>query len=214
MDQMQVNDNHLSIEFRSDLRFFAFFVANGSLFASRLWDAYGFPYIPFLLEKDGVFGRMFSIFINVWRPCSVQERQTREPRFIPDYRAEQYLMNHIEPSREVVPPFEDWELTGVNSQGAWKDSVKAFSISLGDGCLQPELLAGIDYVPGLFNCGSTLEAIYAVFSNVLTIDERGSPNNYEHACLRAAQCVKLWCVPGYRVEPEFAGWETELHLGR
>jgi hypothetical protein len=211
MDRISVSEKHLSTEFRSDLRYFAFFVANGSLFASRLWNGYGFPYIPFLLEKNSVFGRMFSIFVNVWRPCGIEERATREPRLIPDYRAEQYLMNLIEPSREVVPALQDWELIGVNPQGSWKDSVKAFSISLGDGRLQPDLLADIDYVPGLFNCGSTLEAIYAVFSNVLTIDERGNPTNQERAYFRAAQCVKQWCVPGYRVEPQFAGWETELH---
>ena len=55
MDEFPVTENHLNVEFRSDLRFFAFYVGNHSLFAGNRWKAHGFPYTPFLLEKHGGF---------------------------------------------------------------------------------------------------------------------------------------------------------------
>jgi hypothetical protein len=206
---------HLSKEFRTDLRFFAFFVANGSLFAAgSVWRRYDFEYIYSLLEKDNVFGRLFSVFVNAWQPCSLEQRATRDITFYPAYRAEQYLMNHIDSGYEIVPGLEPRELDVKGSKLQWKECVNEFSLSLGDGGLEPELLGGIDYVPGLFNCGSTLEAIYAVFSNVLMIDQDGRPTNKKRAYFRAAQCVKQWCEQGYEPEPRFEGWEVELHLGR
>jgi hypothetical protein len=204
---------HLSKEFRTDLRFFAFFVANGSLFAGSVWPNKDFEYIYSLLEKDRVFGRLFSVFVNAWEPCTLEQRATRDITLYPSYRAEQYLMNHIDSGYEIVPGLEPRELDVRGSKVQWKECINEFSLSLGNGDLEPELLGGIDYVPGLFNCGSTLEAIYAVFSNVLMIDQDGRPANKERASFRAAQCVKQWCVPEYEPEPRFEGWEVELHLG-
>ena len=205
--------NHLSTEFRSDLRFFAFFVANGSLFAGRPWEAKAFDldYIPHLLRKNNVFGQLFSIFVNVWESCSVEEIARRPLHLDPTYRAQQYLMKQIDSSYEVAPKFEDWELRLKGSELKWKDCVNEFSMTLGNGKLEPELLRDIDYVPQLFGCGSTLEGIYAVFSNVLEKDESGKITNKERAYYRAAQCVKQWCITGYEVEPQFEGWEVELH---
>jgi len=202
-------EKHLSTEFCSDLRFFAFFVANGSLFGSL--DRFGFEYIPSLLAKDNVFGQMFAVFVNVWKPCPITDRATRAVQLVPQYRAEQYLMNHIDPTYEVVPDFDWWELEIDKSEFPWKRCIKEFSVALGNGMLEPELLRDIDYVPGLFSCGSTLEAVYAVFANVLTVDVHGNPTNTDRAYYRAAQCVREWCVPGYEVTPRWQGWEIELH---
>ena len=138
---------HLSTEFCSDLRFFAFFVGNGSLFTSNLCRRYGFTYIPFLLGKNAVFGQLFSVFVNVWQPCQLEDRASREPRSIPDYRAEQYLMNHIDSTAEVTPDFEPWELDPVGSTLPWKACVKEFSMLLGDEDLEPGVQAGMNYVP-------------------------------------------------------------------
>jgi hypothetical protein len=211
MSEVPSTMRHLSTEFRSDLRFFAFFVGNKSLFASKFWKRYGFEYVPFLLENPVVFGRVFSIFVNVWQPCNVQERATRVAQFDPQYRAEQYLMNQIDPTSDIVPGLETWELTKAETGPMWKQAVNEFSASLGNGSLAPGILGGTHYVADLFGYGSTLEAIFAVFSNVLTIDEQDNPSNKEEAFFRAAQCVKQWCVTGYEAEPGFAGWETELH---
>jgi hypothetical protein len=212
MSDTRATEHHLSTEFRGDLRFFAFFVANGTLFAGKPWPQYDFPYIESLLGKDGVFGKLFTIFVNRWQPCSLEQRARGDLSFNPSYRAEQYLMNHVDSGYQIEPALKPAELDVRGSGLKWKECLNEFSLSLGNGSLAPELLADVDYVPGLFNCGSTLEEIYAVFSNVLTVDESGVPTNSERAYFRAAQCVSQWCVPGYKVEPQFAGWEVELHM--
>ena len=211
MNESTTMNCHLTTEFRSDLRFFAFFVANGSLFADSFWNRYGFEYITFLIENKSILGQLFSIFVNVWQPRCIAERAKLDFRNDPQFRAEQYLMNQIDSGYEVTPQFEPWELVVSGSEISWKECVNEFSMSLAVGRLEPSVLGGSDYVSGLFNCGSTLEAIFAVFSNVLLIDEHGNPTNKERAYFRAAQCTKQWCVPGYEVEPQFEGWETELH---
>ncbi|HYW72050.1 MAG TPA: hypothetical protein VE961_13515 [Pyrinomonadaceae bacterium] len=211
MIRLEGSEKHLSVEFRSDLRYFAFFVANRSLFASGLWNRYGFEYTPSLLAKNNVFGQLFSVFVNVWQPVPLAERATLAPPLNPNYRAEQYLMSHVDPNYHVVPEFEPREVDIGRSELPWKQCVKEFSITLGNGNLEPELLGDIDYLPRLFDFGSNLEAVYAVFSNVLMIDTHGNPTNTNRAYFRAAQCVRRWCVPGYEEEPPFQAWEVELH---
>jgi len=66
-------------------------------------------------------------------------------------------------------------------------------------------------LPVLFEFGSNLEAVYAMFSNNLLVDIQGSPTNTERAYFRAAQRVRQWCVQGYKEEPPFEAWEVELH---
>ena len=68
----------------------------------------------------------------------------------------------------------------------------------------------LDYFADLRR-SSQKDVLPGPFTRGLLIDERGEPTNTEHAYYRAAQCVKQWCVPGYEVDPPFAGWETELH---
>ncbi|MEU0686033.1 DUF7677 family protein [Streptomyces uncialis] len=59
--------------------------------------------------------------------------------------------------------------------------------------------------------GSDLEMIFAIFCNVLEVDEHGQRLNYGDAEYCAAQWVRRRCDPEYQVEPLFEAWETELH---
>jgi hypothetical protein len=58
--------------------------------------------------------------------------------------------------------------------------------------------------------GSDLEIPFAIFANVLDVDERGRVTNHAAAERRAAQWIRSYCDPSYVVEPPLAEWETEL----
>ncbi|MFE5867207.1 hypothetical protein ACFQ6V_00995 [Streptomyces roseifaciens] len=90
-------------------------------------------------------------------------------------------------------------------------SLRLFAFYLGNGTLDVELLDGIDYRAGLLEFGSDLEMVFAIFTNVLEVDEQGRTLNHGEAEYRAAQWIRRRCDPGYRVEPPFQPWETELH---
>jgi hypothetical protein len=194
------------------LRFFGFFIANGSLFASSHWNQYGIEYKPFLLKRRDVFAGMFTVFVNVWESWDARKLEQLPPPLNPQFRAGQYLMSELDRSYQPLPHFAEWELSDAGDV-KWKNGVKRFFNLMVNDQLAPELLSGIDYVPELLHCGSTLEGVCAVFSNVLALDDNQMPTNEQHAHFRAAQCVKQWATHDYQPDPPFAGWEVELHMG-
>lgn len=56
-----------------------------------------------------------------------------------------------------------------------------------------------------------LEIAYSIFANVLEFDEPGCPVNAKYAEHRAAQYIRQYHDPSYKVSPPFEAWERELH---
>jgi hypothetical protein len=52
--------------------------------------------------------------------------------------------------------------------------------------------------------------VYTIFANVIELDEAGALTNAKYAEFRAAQRIRSWCDPSYKVVPPLEGWETEL----
>ncbi|MEV8043365.1 hypothetical protein ACF06D_02560 [Streptomyces griseoluteus] len=92
-----------------------------------------------------------------------------------------------------------------------RSALRFFAFYLGNGTLDVELLDGIDYRAHLLEYGSDLEMIFAIYANVLEIDEHGETLNDGDAQYRVAQWIRMTCDPGYEVDPPFEAWETELH---
>ncbi|MGW2324345.1 DUF7677 family protein [Streptomyces sp. NPDC001700] len=90
-------------------------------------------------------------------------------------------------------------------------SLRFFAFYLANGTLDVDLLDDVDYRPALFQFGSPLEQVFAIYGNVLRVDESGQVLNDGEAQYRAAQWIRAYCDPGYQVEPPFQAWETELH---
>ncbi|MEU2620583.1 hypothetical protein ABZ642_21030 [Streptomyces sp. NPDC007157] len=90
-------------------------------------------------------------------------------------------------------------------------ALRFFAFYIANGTLDVDLLEGIDYRPQLMAFGSPLEQVFAIFANVLQVDENGEVLNEGDAQYRAAQWVRSYCDPSYLVEPPFERWETELH---
>ena len=90
--------------------------------------------------------------------------------------------------------------------GALRDF--AFSMSGGDG---EAMLEGVDYLSLYGKEPSAIEQVYAIFANVLEIDENGKVTNAKYARKRASDYLRRYCGSNYKVDPPYEGWETALY---
>ena len=93
----------------------------------------------------------------------------------------------------------------------FRGALRTFSFWIANGTAGLPLLQGIDYRQTLVEEPSLLEITYAIFANVLELDESGAPVNAKYAEFRAAQYIRQYCDRSYEVSPPFEGWEVELY---
>lgn len=86
---------------------------------------------------------------------------------------------------------------------------RRFALWLANGTVGLPVLEGIDYTV-IFHEPSGLEQAFAVFANVLRMDDSGQVLNAKHAEKRAAQWIRSYVERGYQPEPPLETWELEL----
>ena len=72
-------------------------------------------------------------------------------------------------------------------------------------------LAGIDYLSLYGEEPSAIEMVFAIYVNVLELDEEGTVNNARYAEKRATHYLRAYCDPSFVVDPPYEEWETTLH---
>ena len=92
---------------------------------------------------------------------------------------------------------------------SFSGELRLFSYYLANGTLALPLLKGVDY-SCIFQEPSALEQTYAIFANVIELDESGKVINAAYASRRAVQYI-LSYVQGIPVKPPFEEWETALY---
>ncbi|MBV6754528.1 hypothetical protein KV580_29875 [Pseudomonas chlororaphis] len=90
-------------------------------------------------------------------------------------------------------------------------ALRTFSFWIANGTVGLPLLEGVDYRICMTEEPSMLETAYAIFVNVLELDECGAPTNAKYAEFRAAQYIREYCDPSYKASPAFEAWEQELY---
>lgn len=88
-------------------------------------------------------------------------------------------------------------------------AVRTFSYFLASGT--HDMLQGVVYLDLYGKEPSAIEQTYAIFMNVLEIDNRGRVTNLSHAEKRATDYLRSYCDSRFRVEPPLEDWEMELH---
>ena len=73
------------------------------------------------------------------------------------------------------------------------------------------MLKGVDYLDLYGEEPSAIEMVYAIFTNVLELDEDGRVLNFTYAQRRATNSLRSYCTPGFEVEPPYEEWETSLY---
>ncbi|BCY05507.1 hypothetical protein [Actinoplanes sp. L3-i22] len=89
---------------RAAYRFFAFFLANGTLCLDLL-D--GIDYRPALMAYGSASEQVMAIFSNV---LDVDDQGHVTNLGDAEWRAAQYIRRLCDPTYTVTPPFEPWEL--------------------------------------------------------------------------------------------------------
>ncbi|WP_025663137.1 DUF7677 family protein [Aquimarina megaterium] len=70
-------------------------------------------------------------------------------------------------------------------------------------------LEGVDYLKLYGKEPSAIEQVFAIFANVVELDE--NVLNAKYAEKRAVDYLRSYCDPEFEVEPPYKDWEIELH---
>ena len=73
------------------------------------------------------------------------------------------------------------------------------------------MLEGVDYISLYGNEPSAIEQVYAIFANVLELDECGKVINNQYAQKRATDYLRSYCDPNFKVDPPYEDWEMNLY---
>ncbi|MGW0505098.1 DUF7677 family protein [Micromonospora sp. NPDC003241] len=97
------------------------------------------------------------------------------------------------------------------SEGA-SGAIRRFAGWVARGSVGYPMLEGINYWDELKDSPSQMETCFAIFANVLELDEHGIPINERYAERRAATWLYQYCTgqlpPG---EVDLASWEVQLY---
>jgi hypothetical protein len=63
----------------------------------------------------------------------------------------------------------------------------------------------------IFDEPGAFEQAFAIFANVVEMDENGNLLNSKYAEKRAAQYLRSYLDPSYKVDPPFEDWEVNLY---
>jgi len=72
-------------------------------------------------------------------------------------------------------------------------------------------LEGIDYLPLYGEEPGAFEMVFAIYANVIEMDENGNVLNVKYAEKRATDYLRSYCDPSFEVSPPYEDWEIELH---
>ncbi|MGE0045665.1 MAG: hypothetical protein AB7J28_07770 [Hyphomonadaceae bacterium] len=89
-------------------------------------------------------------------------------------------------------------------------ALRQFSYWIANGTVGNLDVEGIEYRRLLQEEPSALETVYAVFANVLELDNDGNVLNAKYAERRAAQYIREY-ITGERAKPPFEAWECALY---
>lgn len=73
------------------------------------------------------------------------------------------------------------------------------------------MLEDVEYLDLFGNEPSAIEQVFAIYTNVLELDEKGLVLNAKYAEKRATDYLRSYCEPSFTVSPPFEDWEIELH---
>ena len=92
---------------------------------------------------------------------------------------------------------------------SFSGALRTFSFWVANRTVGYDVLDGIDY-SCIFQEPSALERAYAIFANVIELDDAGNVLNAKWAERRAAQYIREY-VTGVPASPPIEGWECELY---
>jgi len=97
----------------------------------------------------------------------------------------------------------------VKLSSSFSGALRTFAYFMSSG--SHYMLKDVDYLSLYGEEPSAIEQVYAIFANVLELDESGQVLNATHAQKRATDYLKSYFDPTFKIEPPYEDWETALH---
>lgn len=72
-------------------------------------------------------------------------------------------------------------------------------------------LEGVEYLDLYGEEPSAIEQVFAIYANVIELDEQGNVLNAKYAEKRATDYLRAYCDPNFKVDPPYEDWEIALH---
>jgi hypothetical protein len=72
-------------------------------------------------------------------------------------------------------------------------------------------LKGVDYLSLFGEEPSAIEQVFAIFANVIEMDEDGTVLNAKYTEKRATDYIRSYCDSSFEVEPPYEDWEIDLY---
>jgi hypothetical protein len=92
---------------------------------------------------------------------------------------------------------------------SFSGALRTFAYFMASG--SQDTLKGIDYLSLYGKEPSAIEQVFAIYANVIDLDDAGKVLNAKYAEKRATDYLRAYCDPSFIVEPPFEDWEIELH---
>lgn len=92
---------------------------------------------------------------------------------------------------------------------SFSGALRTFAYFMASGTM--DTLEGIDYLKLYGEEPSAIEKVFAIYANVIELDENGKVLNAKYAEKRATDYLRSYCDPSFKVEPPYEDWETQLY---
>jgi hypothetical protein len=105
----------------------------------------------------------------------------------------------------------DFTASGVPLSHGFSGALRLFAFWVANGTVGLPLLEGVDdYRPEMLASPSLMEQAFAIFANVVRLDEDGNPINARQAQERAAMWIRQY-MTGQPADPPLEDWEVSLY---
>lgn len=116
----------------------------------------------------------------------------------------------------VIPGGHDDNSIGINNEfkdmrlsNSFSGALRTFAYFMASGAQYT--LEGVDYLWLYGEEPSAIEQVFAIYANVIELDEQGNVVNAKYAEKRATDYLRSYCDPSFKVEPAYEDWEVALH---
>ncbi|MFK7906442.1 MAG: hypothetical protein AB8B69_15030 [Chitinophagales bacterium] len=208
----------LPYETVGDMRFFAFYIGNGTILTGTKWDAeYN---IDIILEPSDVLGNIFAL--ELFRNKGIEGGRKNNSKKLGTNLSSSELIGEYIQSLNNKSQFSIFlnKLQSENRKN-WRDVVVRFFKDLGNRNLQTTPLINYksvdkeekdDYALWIISEGDYLEKTTAIFCNILRMDKEFNVINEEWARHRISQYIRKVNDDSYKVIPRFKEWERTLWM--
>ena len=92
---------------------------------------------------------------------------------------------------------------------SFSGALRTFTYFMASG--KQNTLEGIDYLSLYGEEPSAIEQVFAIYANVIELDQNGDVINAKYAEKRATDYLRSYCDPTFKAVPAYEDWELELH---